>query len=417
LLPGKKYTPADVVPIVSRYRWFIIVPTLALAAAAGVGSRFLPDKYRSETIVLVVPPRLPDPSVSSSPRTEERVQAIREQMLSRSRLEGIITELDISPQERAANRTNVVVDQMRENISMRAVRENAFSVSFVASDPTVAQRVTERLVGLFDEQTTRAPEGLAADTQALEADLEAARERLSEQENKVEDYRRRFAAELPEQVGSNLQVIRNAQRQIRNLEQSLIGYQDRRKAVEGQLADTGTNASAPAAEAQVPGSPATSGATQQLEAIDSLIADNLAEQQRLRGTVAWFRAKVEAAPSRATDLQAMTRDYEVLQEHYQDLVKKVEASQTAVTPERPQRDEELQVLDPPTIPDRPFTPNRPLITATGAASGFVLGFALVFLLELRDRTLRSPADVLVSCGVPVVATLTTIRPPRRRALL
>jgi hypothetical protein len=99
------------------------------------------------------------------------MHAIREQMLNRSRLESIITEFDLYPEERAAKRMDVVVNQMRENVSTRVVGENAYSVGFVASDPTMAQRVTERLVGLFSEQTAKAPAGLAANTQAPETEL------------------------------------------------------------------------------------------------------------------------------------------------------------------------------------------------------------------------------------------------------
>ena len=89
MLPGKKYTPEDIVRILVRRIWLLLVPFAIISAAVAVYVRRLPDLYRSETLILVVPPQVPEGFVRStvSARLENRLPAIQQQILSRTRLE------------------------------------------------------------------------------------------------------------------------------------------------------------------------------------------------------------------------------------------------------------------------------------------------------------------------------------------
>ena len=59
MLPGKTFTPEDVLVILRRRYWFILMPFAMLSAATVVYTRTLPDMYRSEALIAVVPPRVP----------------------------------------------------------------------------------------------------------------------------------------------------------------------------------------------------------------------------------------------------------------------------------------------------------------------------------------------------------------------
>jgi uncharacterized protein involved in exopolysaccharide biosynthesis len=51
--------------------------------------------------------------------------------------------------------------------------------------------------------------------------------------------------------------------------------------------------------------------------------------------------------------------------------------------------ENLEVLDPASLPQRPAAPNRMVVTALGVAFGLVLG-ALSLMLSARSQRLPSP---------------------------
>ncbi len=99
MLPGKKYTPEDILTIVWRSKWFLLVPFAVISAGTAVWSRYLPDRYLSQATIMVVPQRVPESYVRSTVTTtiEDRLRAITEQIMSRTRLERVILELDLYP--------------------------------------------------------------------------------------------------------------------------------------------------------------------------------------------------------------------------------------------------------------------------------------------------------------------------------
>ena len=97
MLPGKVYKPEDILRILRRRIWLLVVPFAVVAAATAVVSRKLPDMYRSDTLILVVPQRVPENYVKATvtTRIEDRLQSISQQILSRTRLERIIQDFNL----------------------------------------------------------------------------------------------------------------------------------------------------------------------------------------------------------------------------------------------------------------------------------------------------------------------------------
>ena len=94
MIPGKQYKPEDIVEAAWRRRWYIVVPFIFILTATVVVSSLLPDRYKSETVLMIVPQRVPEnyvrPTVTS--RLDDRLRAMSQQIMSRARLEQIIQE-------------------------------------------------------------------------------------------------------------------------------------------------------------------------------------------------------------------------------------------------------------------------------------------------------------------------------------
>ena len=240
MLPGKSYNPEDILRIVRTRIWVLLVPFALVSAATALIVHGLPDRYRSETVILVVPQRVPEEYVRSTvtTRIEDRLQSLVQQILSRSRLERIIQDFDLYADERRTGIMEDIVETMRHDIGVNILPGEAFRISYTGANPRTVTRVTERLASLFIEENFRDREVLAEGTnQFLEAQLEDARRRLIEQEKKVEAYRKRFAGQLPSQLESNLQVLQNSQMQVQAILESINRDRDRRLVLERQIAD------------------------------------------------------------------------------------------------------------------------------------------------------------------------------------
>ncbi len=97
MLPGRKYTPEDILRLLARHKWLVIVPfVLTLAIAIGVASQ-ISERYRSETLIMVMPQRISTEILPQmvNDQIEDRLPSISDQIMSRSRLERIITDFDL----------------------------------------------------------------------------------------------------------------------------------------------------------------------------------------------------------------------------------------------------------------------------------------------------------------------------------
>ena len=237
MIPGKTYTVEDFVLIGWQRKWLILICFVVVTTGTLIWSRSLPNLYRSETVILVVPQRVPDAYVRSTvtSRIEDRLQSISPEILSGTRLEKIIGDMNLYPELRQTHTMEEVLQFMRDNIKVDTIKGDAFKVSYISSDPQSAMEVTKRLASMFIDGNLQDRVGLANQTnQFFESQLLVARERLIEQEKKLEEFRRAHAGELPSQVDANLQSIQNSQLQLRGLGESISRDRDRLTMLEGR---------------------------------------------------------------------------------------------------------------------------------------------------------------------------------------
>jgi polysaccharide chain length determinant protein (PEP-CTERM system associated) len=166
------------------------------------------------------------------------------------------------------------------------------------------------------------------------------------------------------------------------------------------------------AATRVPASPAEVAAQNrirdlrsQVATLDRQIATSEAEEARLRARIGEYQTRVDALPARESELADLTRDYATLQESYHDLLAKKQHSELAASLEKGSGGQQFKVLDPARVPEKPASPNRPLIVGAGLILGLAIGFLLGAVIEIRDSSLRTQDDVLVALQLPVLASI------------
>jgi polysaccharide chain length determinant protein (PEP-CTERM system associated) len=479
----------------------ILLPFAVGVALAPYLARHAPPRYRSEALIVVIPQQVPDeyvkPTVNQT--LDERLPAITDQILSRSRLERIIQELDLYKTERDRNVMEDVVATMRQDISTSADGKNvdSFRISYASDNPQVAQKVTERLASLYIDQNTEDRKAQADHTsEFLAAQLANAKRRLIEQERKLEEYRKQHAGEMPSQMSGNLQAIQNANMQLQAVNESTNRAQEHRLLIERQIADAqpatdaasatpgqepspsnaaaGSDAPAPMSaagqleaararrafllqrftadypeivrlnqtiadlttrvEAQalavpVDSTPAPASITPaeaaqrkkiqdlrtELAAVDYELEVNRVEAARLKASIEGYQAKVDAVPTRESELVELTRDYGTLQTAYNSLLMKSEDSAIAANLERGKISEQFKLVDEASRPERPFNDRqRRIMTASGAAVGLGLGLLIVLGLELLDSSFKRGEEVSQTLSLPVLAAIPVMRSDSER---
>ena len=128
-----------------------------------------------------------------------RLQTIRQEILSRTRLERILEELNPYP-ERAGKRAPLtsIVEGMRRVHRHQREGQRLLHLEYTHRDPKMAQAVTARLATLFIEESSQARKTQVEVTgEFIESQLAEARQKLEEKEKALRQYKESRMGRLP----------------------------------------------------------------------------------------------------------------------------------------------------------------------------------------------------------------------------
>lgn len=157
----------------------------------------------------------------------------------------------------------------------------------------------------------------------------------------------------------------------------------------------------------------------EFESLERRIESNRQQVGRIQGSMATYRARLEAAPALESEQTQLMRDYETLNEAYSSLLLKSQDANVAANLEERQVGERFDIIDSARMPERPDSPNRVRLNVIGALAGLGIGLGLAGLLEYKDRSIRTEDDVVFTLALPVLALVPTMvttseRQKRRR---
>ena len=222
--------------IIRRRHLHFLISMFIGWAVVWSASWMLHPRYQSNTLILVEQPTVPKnyvtPNVSDD--LQERLRSITQQILSRTRLLRIIEQFGLYSAQSTRTTPDDQVERMRKDIAIELVRGQgdqitAFNVSYTSGNPQLAQQVTGELTNLFINENLEVRQQQSEDTtKFLEAQLENARGQLSEQEDRIRQFKSQHVGEMPEQLTSNLQILSGLQGQLQNEQDSLNAAKQQR---------------------------------------------------------------------------------------------------------------------------------------------------------------------------------------------
>jgi hypothetical protein len=80
------------------------------------------------------------------------------------------------------------------------------------------------------------------------------------------------------------------------------------------------------------------------------------------------------------------------------------------------RGQRIAVVEPPGVPNEPAKPKRLLIAAGGSFFGILAGIGLIVMMEVLNRSIRRPEDMIRTLGISPIATLPYIQ-TRKEAVI
>ncbi|HLH34943.1 MAG TPA: hypothetical protein VKX41_09725 [Alloacidobacterium sp.] len=451
--------------ILKRHRYVAFLSALSLASLAIVGISLLPNIYRATTTILVDPQKIPERYVASTVTSDpnERLNTLKQQILSSSRLQEIIDRNNLYPRLRGRKSREEILDLIRKRIKIELVQGSdqglsSFTISYEDGDRSLVAPITNQLAASFIDWNLAVRQQQAHDTaQFLSGELERAKKSLEEQEGRLQAFKMTHVGATPDQLDANLQALSRLQTQIQANTDSLSRLEEERLLLtqtkspktndlsslsergrlleekhhlENQIWDlrrqfTDTYPDVVIARDQLknvnarlaalPPSPSdpTDSLDQntqvRLSIIDKEIERRKQQQTALQHQVSSYQGKVDEVPVLETQLTELTRNYEISRQNYQSLLDKSLSAGMSQDLERQQQAERFIVLDPAGTPEKPVSPKRLPLMAGAVLVAFLLAPAAVIGIGLLSGTLGSEDEIKkMYPKVPILGTIPAI---------
>jgi polysaccharide chain length determinant protein (PEP-CTERM system associated) len=228
-----------------RRKWYIIGPLIFCTLASFGVYKYLPKVYKTTTLILVQPQRVPEsyvrPTITDS--VANRLNTISQEILSRTRLEKVIEEFNLYSDMRNKAPMEGIVEMMRRMVEVKVEAnphdersQKSFSVSFEGKDPKTVMLVTNKLASLFIEENLRSRESQAEGTsEFLSKELMSMEEGLKRKERDMRNFKERSMGQLPQQLDANLRILERLQQQLQTTSENIRAAEDRSVLLQNQI--------------------------------------------------------------------------------------------------------------------------------------------------------------------------------------
>jgi polysaccharide chain length determinant protein (PEP-CTERM system associated) len=140
----------------------------------------------------------------------------------------------------------------------------------------------------------------------------------------------------------------------------------------------------------------------QLEANRLEIQNATEDTKQTTARIAEYQRRLNLTPVREQELADLLRDYDLSKQHYDDLLSKKTQSELATSLERHQQGQRFRIIDPPSLPMKPSSPDHVKMSLGGLAVGIAVGVALALLAETRDHSLRDEQEMRLIFAFPLM---------------
>ncbi|MHC1729288.1 MAG: GumC family protein [Syntrophobacteraceae bacterium] len=221
---GQELELAAVKKILLRRKGWILWPFMAILLLTGIICVVLPNIYKSTATILILNQQIPSALVPSTVTTyaQERIQAITQEVMSRTKLLKLVEKYNLLPDKRAKITTEELVEALRKRITFQTINAEvnketqsqpvlltiAFSLSYEDENPGKSQAVTNEIVSFYLEKNLESREKVArGTTEFLTEQLKQEVERMNVLQTRLAEFREQYLEVLPEFTALNMQKV------------------------------------------------------------------------------------------------------------------------------------------------------------------------------------------------------------------
>ena len=395
---GQFLTPSYFYEVFKRRAFYFIIPFLLISVIGSLIAAAWPARYLAKGTILVeaqaIPSDLVRPTVAAL--ANDRIQMIEQRILTRDNLLTIAKKFKLSKglQERLSG--TEIVDFIKARIliepselklkpsDMMKGQPNqkkdavAFTVGFEYEQPPVAALVANELVTMILNEDVRLRTSDATETtRFIEQEVKRLEAQLSLIDGQISDLKRRTGISVSADGQSRSAVSSD----LDKLRQELLFK------------------SATESDAH----PDIKALKQKIAALEKIAGVS-------QGSPASAVTPQGSAAVTPAGFDTLMTQRKTTEEELNKATQKLSAARLGESLERGQHSERLEVIEQPTPPDKPVSPNRPKLFAFVFAFALMVGGGLVVAAEMLNQSVRRSSDLFslvdshLVVAIPYIAT-------------
>jgi uncharacterized protein involved in exopolysaccharide biosynthesis len=228
---------------------------------------------------------------------------------------------------------------------------------------------------------------LKAESGSMDSSNKEAKVELQLLKQQLQEAEQRYSSDHPD--------VKSLKRSIAALESSIASSSQ-------------TSVSRAYPEASEISNPAYSQFLSQLEATNAEIRSLQVSRSQAQAKVNEIEQRLLESPEIEREYRGLIRDYETAQAKYIDVKAKLNEAKIGESLELGNQGEKFTLIEPPMLPEKPESPNRPAIIALGLLLSLAIAFGIVVLRESMDPSVYGRNSVLKLTGYMPLAALPTI---------
>lgn len=470
---------SDLIAAVRRRAWILALTVIILAPAALAVAWVLPAKFIATARILIeaqqIPGQLAPSVITTTPA--QRLDRIRQRLLTRERLGGMIADLDLYPDEPDVTLASKI-DRVRDNTAFMPLLNpdgsgslTGIEISFTAGTATASAAMANALAEAVLAENIDNRTGRATQTRAYFASEVGRLERaLKGIEDDINAFQRDNECCLPATLGFRQKQLTDLQARVSQRQQTVLSLEEQRLTLQQSL-DTGT-AFAPVQQNLSPLERTLMGLRQQLVESQAVKSDshpeiqslkarisaieralgaqnpsndgktqaeilNERKQQQIQSQIAkidrqitleadqdgkdkaleeTLKASLARTPEVSIALNGFLREQTRLQNQYDTASENLNLADRGKALEINRQAERFELVEPAQIPEAPSAPKRKIIAGGGVFAAVLLGLGLMAVVELLNQSIRTAHGMEHKVGLSPIVSIPYVTTWREQAL-
>ena len=374
-----------------------------------------PAKYLSRGTILVtsqeIPTNLVQPTVAAL--ANDRIQTIEQRIMTRDNLLAIAKKFRLSRGWEGAASGTELVDFIKKRTDIRPTELNlkgfqnrnqqkpreaiAFSVGFEYENPQIATKVANELITMILNEDVRHVQNsdAAETTKFLDQEVKRLEGLLSANDSQI--------SVLKQSRISNQTTLSQPddEKMLTQLKQELVFKSANYSSTHPDIVAL----------------------KRKITALEKTIAEKDTKGKKTSDLKDTKENASVSATTKVPGLDALETKRDSLRDELNKATQKLSTARLGESMERGQHSERLEVIEQPTPPTKPVSPNRPKILAFVFVCALMAGGGLVFAAEYLNQSVRRSSDLFslvdshLVVSIPYIATQSELRRRRRKIIL